>query len=73
MRKTEMLFRILFASLLIANLWFVFQLYPFIGENQIHINKDSLATLAMQSLLIGALLSVPFGIIKYWQLHKSLE
>lgn len=71
MTTRELVFRTLLAFFVISNCWFWYQIYPFIEETSINIDKISLTKIIRKSIIIGVLLSVPFGIMKYRELKKA--
>lgn len=71
MSKKELVLRIAVAFLIISNSWFWFQIYPFINEEVINVNIESLKSLIVKSIFMGITLSLPFGLLKYFQSKKS--
>ena len=69
--KKEIIFRVIIAFFIISITWFVYKVTAYINDDLLQIEIYDLRILILKSLLIGVLLSLPFGLLKYFDRTKS--
>jgi hypothetical protein len=73
MKIKELVLRVIIAFFVIAIAWFVYTVSDYIHEGLLQIKINDLNIITFKSVLLGALLSVPFGLLKYYNLKKRKQ